>query len=36
MASNEYSQPASKSSWDSQYFGDGNMVVKMALPATMS
>ena len=30
MGTNEYLQPASKSSWDSQYFGDVNMVVKMA------
>ena len=30
MGSNEYSQPASKSSWDSQDFGDVNMVLKMA------
>ena len=30
MGTNEYSQPASKSSWDSQDFGDVNMVVKMA------
>ena len=30
MDTNEYSQPASKSSWDSQDFGDVNMVVKMA------
>ena len=30
MGTNEYSQPASKSSWDSQDFGDINMVVKMA------
>ena len=29
MGTNEYSQPASKSSWDSQDFGDVNMVVKM-------
>ena len=30
MGTKEYSQPASKSSWDSQDFGDVNMVVKMA------
>ena len=30
MGTNEYSQPASKSSWDSQDFGDVNMVVKRA------
>ena len=30
MGTNEYSQPASKSSWDSQDFGDVNMVVEMA------
>ena len=30
MGTNEYSQPASKSSWDSQDFSDVNMVVKMA------
>ena len=30
MGSNECSQPASKSSWDSQYFGDISMVLKMA------
>ena len=30
MGTNEYSQPASKFSWDSQDFGDVNMVVKMA------
>ena len=30
MGTNEYSQPASKSSWGSQDFGDVNMVVKMA------
>ena len=30
MGTNEYSQPASKSSWDSQDFGDVNLVVKMA------
>ena len=30
MGINEYSQPASKSSWDSQDFGDVNMVLKMA------
>ena len=29
MATNEYSQSASKSSWDSQDFGDVNMVLKM-------
>ena len=29
MAINECSQPASKSSWDSQDFGDVNMVLKM-------
>ena len=28
MGTNEYSQPASKSSWDSQDFGDVNMVLK--------
>ena len=30
MGTNEWSQPASKSSWDSQDFGDVNMVLKMA------
>ena len=30
MGTNECSQPASKSSWDSQDFGDVNMVSKMA------
>ena len=30
MGTNECSQPASKSSWDSQDFGDVNMVWKMA------
>ena len=30
MDTNECSQPASKSSWDSQDFGDINMVLKMA------
>ena len=30
MGTNECSQPASKSSWDSQDFGDVNMVFKMA------
>ena len=30
MGTNEFSQPASKSSWDSQDFGDINMVLKMA------
>ena len=30
MGTNEHSQPTSKSSWDSQDFGDVNMVVKMA------
>ena len=30
MDTNECSQPASKSSWDSQDFGDVNMVLKMA------
>ena len=30
MGTNEYSQPAPKSSWDSQDFGDVNMVLKMA------
>ena len=28
MATNECSQPASKSSWDSQDFGEVNMVLK--------
>ena len=28
MGTNEYSQPASKSSWDSQDFGDISMVLK--------
>ena len=28
MSTNECSQPASKSSWDSQDFGDVNMVLK--------
>ena len=30
MGTNEYSHSASKSSWDSQDFGDVNMVLKMA------
>ena len=30
MGINEFSQPASKSSWDSQDFGDISMVSKMA------
>ena len=30
MGTNECSQPASKSSWDSQDLGDVNMVLKMA------
>ena len=30
MGTNECSQSASKSSWDSQDFGDVNMVLKMA------
>ena len=30
MGTNECSQPASKSSWDNQDFGDVNMVLKMA------
>ena len=30
MDTNECSQPASKSSWDSQDFGDISMVLKMA------
>ena len=30
MGTNEWSQPASKSSWDSQDFGDVGMVLKMA------
>ena len=30
MGTNECAQPASKSSWDSQDFGDVNMVLKMA------
>ena len=30
MGTNEYSQPASKSSWDGQDFGNVKMVVKMA------
>ena len=30
MGTKERSQPASKSSWDSQDFGDINMVFKMA------
>ena len=30
MGTNEFSQPASKSSWDSQDFGDVNMVLKLA------
>ena len=29
MDTNEWSQPASKSSWDSQDFGDVRMVLKM-------
>ena len=41
MGTNQYSQPASKSSWDSQDFGDVNMVFKngpfsQVLSATMS
>ena len=40
MGINECSKPASKSSWDSQDFGDVNMVLKMVfsqvLSATMS
>ena len=32
MGTNECSQPASKSSWDSQDFGDINMLLKMARP----
>ena len=28
MGTNEFSQPASKSSWDSQDFGDVNVVLK--------
>ena len=30
MGTIEFSQPASKSSWDSQDFGDISMVLKMA------
>ena len=30
MGTNEYSQPASKSSWDRQDFGDICMVLKIA------
>ena len=30
MGTNEYSQPASKSSWDSQDFRDVKMMLKMA------
>ena len=30
MGTNQCSQPASKSSWDSQDFGDISMVLKMA------
>ena len=30
MGTNECSQPASKSSWDSQDFGDISVVLKMA------
>ena len=30
MGANECSQPATKSSWDSQDFGDVSMVLKMA------
>ena len=30
MGTNECSQPASKSSWDRQDFGDVSMVLKMA------
>ena len=30
MGTNEYSQPASKSSWDRQDLGDVNMVLKLA------
>ena len=29
MGTNEYSQPASESSWDSHDFGDVSMVLKM-------
>ena len=38
MGTNESSQPASKSSWDSQDFGDISMVLKMTdfRRATMS
>ena len=38
MGTNECSQPASKSSWDSQDFDDVNMALKMAYfhQATMS
>ena len=32
MGTIECSQPASKSSWDSQDFGDISMVLKMASP----
>ena len=31
MGTNECSQPASKSSWDSQDFGDVNMVLKWSI-----
>ena len=31
MGTNECSQPASKSSWDSQDFGDVNMVLKCSI-----
>ena len=36
MSTNECSQPTSKSSWDSQDFGDVSIVLKMAHQATMS
>ena len=36
MGTIEFSQPASKSSWDSQDFGDISMVFKMVHRATMS
>ena len=34
MGINECSKPASKSSWDSQDFGDVNMVLKMSIFAS--
>ena len=31
MGTNECSQPASKYSWDSRYFGDADMVLKRSI-----